>query len=165
MMTRTLILMRHAKSSWDNPILTDHDRPLNGRGRKSAQALGTWLQSNDLVPDEVISSTSQRTRDTYQGLGLGPEPTYTRTLYHAGPAQMWDLLSEAQGPRVLMLGHNPGIGEFAEQIVEQRPDHTRFWDYPTGATLVAEFPVDSWSDARPRSATVKHFVIPRELPE
>ncbi len=162
-MPRTLILMRHAKSSWNDPFLADHDRPLNKRGRKSAQALGDWLRQHDLIPDQVISSSSMRTCETFEGLALDISPGFTGRLYHADVGQMWDVLKTAQGQRVLMLGHNPGIGEFAQNIVAEHPPHERFWDYPTGATLVAEFPVDDWSDVQPRTAAPKAFVIPREL--
>lgn len=161
----TLILMRHAKSSWDDPFLTDFERPLNKRGQRSAKALGDWLRANALVPDEVISSSSTRTGQTFEGLNLDTPVRFTRALYHAGPAQMWQVLAQAKGKRVLMLAHNPGIAEFAEQIVQTPPDHARFWDYPTGATVVVEFPVERWSDARSGTGRVTHFVIPRELLE
>ena len=159
----TLILMRHAKSSWDDPFLTDFERPLNKRGQRSANALGDWLRTNALEPDEVISSSSTRTGQTFEGLGLDTPVRFTRALYHAGPGQMWQVLGQATGNRVLMLAHNPGIAEFAEQIVDTPPDHERFWDYPTGATLVVEFPVEHWTDARPGTGQANHFVIPREL--
>ena len=162
-MTRTLILMRHAKSSWDDPFRADHDRRLNGRGRKSARALGAWLRTKGLQPDEVLSSTARRTMETFEGLGLDLMPTFTRRLYHADAETMWDVLSGAQGTCVLMLGHNPGIAEFAGQVVAERPEHDRFWDYPTGATLVVEFPVEQWADAKPGTGRVLDFVIPREL--
>ncbi len=164
-MTRTLILMRHAKSSWDDPFLSDFDRPLNARGARSAKALGDWLRNQDLLPDQVISSSSTRTGQTFEGLRLNIKPAFTKALYHAGPGTIWDVLADASGERVLLLGHNPGFAEFAEQSVQTPPDHERFWDYPTGATLVVEFPVDTWADARPGMGIVTHFVIPRELLE
>ncbi|MFY9211741.1 MAG: histidine phosphatase family protein [Aestuariivita sp.] len=164
-MTLTLILMRHAKSSWDDPLVPDHDRVLNARGQRSARALGDWLRANELVPDEVISSSSIRTRQTFEGLALDLRPRFTSALYHAGPAQMWTVLSEASGQRVLMLGHNPGIAEFGERIVSTPPDHERFWDYPTGATLVAEFDAQRWTDVRPHTGRVLQFITPRELTE
>jgi len=159
----TLILMRHAKSSWDDPFITDFERPLNKRGHRSAKALGDWLRSEKLVPDEVISSSSTRTGQTFEGLELQTPVRFTRALYHAGPEQMWHVLAEATGTCVLMLAHNPGIAEFAERIVQTPPDHARFWDYPTGATVVVEFPADHWTDVRPGTGQVTHFVIPREL--
>ncbi len=161
----TLILMRHAKSSWDDPFITDFERPLNKRGHRSAKALGDWLRSQELVPDEVISSSSTRTGQTFDGLEVPTPVRFTRALYHAGPAEMWQVLAEAAGTCVLMLAHNPGIAEFAQQIVQTPPDHARFWDYPTGATLVVEFPVNAWAEAQSGKGAVTHFVVPRELSE
>ena len=162
-MTRTLILMRHAKSSWSTPGLSDHERPLNDRGRRSATALGDWLRQMGHVPDEVISSSSRRTRETFDGLRFDMQANFTDDLYHAGAATMLKVLSRATGRTVLMLGHNPGIVEFAERIVRHPPDHTRFFDYPTGATLVVEFDLDDWTNITWKSGTVTGFAIPREL--
>ncbi len=164
-MTRTLILMRHAKSSWASPVLADHDRPLNGRGKRSATALGNWLRAQGLIPDEVLCSTSTRTAQTFERLKLDIAPTYTRGLYHADPNAMWQVLARAVGDRVLMLGHNPGIAAFAHQLVANAPAHDRFWDYPTGATLVVEFAADRWPDVQPGTGQARGFVTPRELTE
>ena len=162
---RTLILMRHAKSSWDDPYLSDIERPLNKRGKRSAKALGEWLRAMELAPDQVISSSSTRTAQTFECLKLDIRPSFTRALYHASPAQIWHVLAEATGQTVLLLGHNPGFAEFASQIIDTLPEHERFWDYPTGATLVTEFPVDHWADAAPGTGHTTHFVIPRDLLE
>ena len=78
---------------------------------------------------------------------------------------MWRVLSGGVGQNVLMIGHNPGIAEFAGRLVMTKPDHPRFWDYPTGATLVVTFDVATWSDAGIGTGKVMHFVIPRELME
>lgn len=163
-MTKTLILMRHAKSSWDHPGLEDHARPLNKRGRKSAKVLGTWLRANDLVPDEVLSSDSERTRETFALLGLDLAADFTRALYHADAMAMQAVLRGATGDRVLMIGHNPGISEFAINAIDEPPQHTRFFDYPTGATLVADFPIDDWTAFRWSTGHAAQFVVPRELP-
>ena len=164
-MTRRLILMRHAKSSWDSPLLADHDRPLNNRGRASAKALGLWLKNSGYVPDAVLSSTAKRTHETFEGLNLAVMPTYTKALYHAGASRMLDVLHDAQGACALILGHNPGIAEFAERLVSKQPAHGRFFDYPTGATTIIDFDVADWKDVNFGSGTVREFVIPRELPE
>jgi phosphohistidine phosphatase len=116
------------------------------------------------VPDEVLSSSSRRTQETFEGLKLKTEPTYTRALYHAGPAQMLDVLRGAQGRCVLMLGHNPGIAGFAEQLLKTRPVHDRFFDYPTGATTVMSLETENWQNVQFGTGTVTEFVIPRELP-
>lgn len=165
-MPRTLILTRHAKSSWDNPGLSDHERPLNKRGRKSAAAIGAWLKEKGWLPDELLSSSSVRTRETWEQMGLEAEKlTFTDDLYHAPPDRMFRLLSSATGKTVLMLGHNPGIAGFAGAIVEEAPMHSWFFDYPTGATTVIRFDIDDWRDLNWRSGRVLGFVIPRELAE
>ncbi|SHE64430.1 phosphohistidine phosphatase [Ruegeria intermedia] len=165
-MPRTLILTRHAKSSWDTPGLSDHARPLNKRGRKSAAAIGAWLKEQGWLPDELLSSSSVRTRETWERMGLEAEKlTCTDDLYHASPDRMFRLLSSATGEAVLMLGHNPGIAGFAGAIVEQAPSHGRFFDYPTGATTVIRFDINDWRDVNWHSGKVLGFVIPRELPE
>jgi phosphohistidine phosphatase len=162
-MTKTLILMRHAKSSWDAPVAGDHARPLNDRGRKSAKALGDWMRAKGWLPDQVLSSSSERTRETFAGLGISVAPTFTGDLYHAGPDQILPVLARATGQMVLFLGHNPGIAEFAEQLVRNAPDHARFYDYPTGATLVVQFDIDSWDQLRCGSGEVLDFTVPRDL--
>ena len=165
-MTCTLILTRHAKSSWDDPDLIDHDRPLNKRGRKSAPAIGAWLHKNGWVPDEVLSSTSVRTRETWERMGLHTENAFfARSLYHAEPKDMLTEISVATGQTVLLLGHNPGIAEFADLIVKQPPEHPRFHDYPTCATTVIQFNLDNWMDLDWRSGEVLGFITPRELLE
>ncbi|WP_170764995.1 SixA phosphatase family protein [Ruegeria lacuscaerulensis] len=165
-MTRTLILTRHAKSSWGSPALSDHDRPLNKRGRKSAPAIATWLRGNGWLPDEVLSSSSARTRETWDRMGLQADKvSFHRTLYHASAEGMLTELSEATEQTVLMLGHNPGIATFANRLVRKAPDHVRFYDYPTCATTVIRFEIDDWADIQWHSGDVQGFVIPRELPE
>jgi len=162
-MTRTLILTRHAKSSWDNPATDDHDRPLNARGTRSAKALGDWMRAKGWLPDQVISSSSKRTRETFAGLGLTAKAEFTDALYHATHNQMLRVLSQATGKMVLMLAHNPGTADFAEGLAIAPPDHLRFYDYPTGATLVLRFDIDSWDQVSWRSGTVLDFIVPRDL--
>ncbi|MBL4766962.1 MAG: histidine phosphatase family protein [Rhodobacteraceae bacterium] len=162
-MTRTLILMRHAKSSWDTPVTGDHARPLNDRGRRSAAALGEWMLLQGWMPDQVLSSSSARTRETFARLGFIIAGNFTDDLYHAGPDQMLKTLLRASGETVLLLGHNPGIAEFAGQLVGIEPDHPRFSDYPTGATLVVEFDIDRWDHLKPGTGTVLDFTVPRDL--
>ena len=159
----TLILMRHAKSDWGAPDLSDHDRPLNDRGRASAKAMGRWLKERGYLPDEVLSSSSRRTMETFEGLGLDVPVSFTRDLYHASALGMLEVLREAEKPSVLMLGHNPGIANFAGNLVAVPPDHPRFGDYPTCATLVARFDLPAWSEVDWGDGTAVDFAIPREL--
>lgn len=166
-MTRRLLVIRHAKSSWDDPAIDDHARVLNERGRDSATALGRWLAEQGLVPDQVLSSDSARTHETVMRMAAEwpalPEITWLPALYHAAPAVLWQVLGTATGQTVALVGHNPGIGDFASEVLRDRPEHDAFWRYPTGATLVAEFDCADWSEARPGMAEARAFVVPRDL--
>ncbi|MBO9476790.1 histidine phosphatase family protein [Shimia sp. R11_0] len=164
-MSRILILMRHAKSSWSDPWQADHARPLNKRGRASAKALGGWMKDNALLPDEVLCSTSERTRETLDRLALTPDtaPRFEERLYLAAPNTMWQLLKSATGSTVLMIGHNPGIASFAAELASKPPQHPRFQDYPTGATTVFHFDCTHWQEIQPHTGQIQAFALPREL--
>ncbi|MEM6891262.1 MAG: histidine phosphatase family protein [Pseudomonadota bacterium] len=160
-----LILMRHAKSDWSDPALEDHARGLNRRGRKSAKALGDWLRAEDFLPDEVLCSSANRTRLTYNGLELAPrrDPNFLSALYLAGADEMMRILRAASGKCVLVIGHNDGIADMARRLITETPSHPRFHAYPTGATLVADLPGGNWREAAWGTAQPISFVVPREL--
>ena len=162
-MTRTLILMRHAKSDWDTPALPDHDRTLTKRGQRSALALGDWMREKGWLPDTVLCSTAIRTRQTLEGLRMEAPVQFLKALYHAEAEDMHRTLKAATAPTVLMIGHNPGIGDFAHELLDTPPDHPRFEDYPTGATLVAEFDIEDWSELGWGKGHARDFIVPREL--
>jgi phosphohistidine phosphatase len=162
-MTLRLILVRHAKSSWKEPALSDHERPLNKRGRASAKAVGDWLRRKGYAPDTVLSSTSERTRETHALMETKAPAEFDRSLYLSSAKNMLKALQGASGDTVMMLGHNPGTGEFAERLARKLPSHERFLDYPTCATTVLEFEADSWNEVSFGTGNVKAFVVPREL--
>ena len=162
-MSRTLILMRHAKSSWDAPELSDHDRPLNARGRASATAMGGWLRTRGHVPHTCISSSATRTGQTFAHLALEVPVRFTRNLYHADPGTMMQVLHRQHEAVVLMLGHNPGIAAFAHRLVRTAPQHGRFADYPTAATTVIHWNVERWDAIGWGQGDVQDFAIPREV--
>ncbi|MFA5537874.1 MAG: histidine phosphatase family protein [Gemmobacter sp.] len=166
-MTLRLILIRHAKSSWDDPMTPDHERPLNARGQRAAGLVGDWLVSRGLVPDEVLCSDATRTRETWEGIAARmetpPAPRLTPALYHAGPDVMLAVLKGAQARDVAMIGHNPGIAEFARRIAARPPLAPEFRRYPTGATLVATFAEDRWEDIGWGGGAVADFTFPRAL--
>ena len=168
-MTRTLILTRHAKSAWDDPSLDDFDRTLNGRGRKSAVAIGNWLVETGALPDIVLVSGARRTVETWGRMAAAFPATATMqsapALYHGSASTILSVLRAQRAPTIMLIGHNPGIGEFAERIVHTPPDHPRFLDYPTAATTVITFDVAEWSDIAWGSGHAEDFVIPRELLE
>ncbi|MWD26564.1 histidine phosphatase family protein [Aquicoccus sp. SCR17] len=160
-MTRTLILMRHAKSSW-NKAGPDHDRPLNDRGRRSAAALGEWLHRKHYLPDEALVSSAARTMETWQRLDLDTVLRVEPQLYHADAELMLRVLRKADGKTVLVLGHNPGIADFAHLLLARPPEHPRFDAFPTCATLVCRLPA-TWSDAAFGCAEPLDFTVPRDL--
>ena len=164
---KRLILTRHAKSSWDDPLTPDHDRPLNERGKAAAADLGQWLASRDYVPGEVLCSDAVRTRKTVSGIAPAlpgaPVLELKPALYHAGPDVMMAVLRHAKAGVVMMIGHNPGIAEFAARLVAHPPANAEFGRYPTGATLVADFDVANWEDVTFGSGVTVDFIIPSEI--
>lgn len=158
-----LILTRHAKSSWDDPAQPDQDRPLNDRGRRASLALGDWLASRGYEPEEVLCSSAQRTRETWEGVALAalevrPLVRYEAGLYQASAEKMLAILRTASAPTVMMLGHNPGIAELAAMLCARPPMDPDFRRYPTAATLVVDFQTDSWADVGPGEGSVMDFV-------
>ncbi|MFV0385874.1 SixA phosphatase family protein [Paracoccus sp. (in: a-proteobacteria)] len=160
---RRLILTRHAKSAWDDPGLADHDRPLNNRGRRSALALGDWMVSRGYEPEEVLCSTARRTRETWDmiagaPLEVRPLIRFEPGLYHASAEKMLTILRTASHPCVVMLGHNPGIAELAALLPARPPLEPDFRRFPTCATLVVDFQIDTWAEVEPRQGSVMDFV-------
>ncbi|NCO86487.1 MAG: histidine phosphatase family protein [Rhodobacterales bacterium] len=166
-MTLTLILIRHAKSSWANAGQDDHARPLNPRGRTDAPRVGAWLAAQGHIPDLVLCSDAARTRETLAlilpALPRNPQVSHHAALYHAAPQTMLDILHGADSPCVAMVGHNPGIGALAAGLLTTSPDHPRFADYPTAATTVMTFAAPEWRAVTPGTGTLLGFTIPHDL--
>ena len=157
-----LILMRHAKSDW-SMAMADKERPLNGRGRRSAVALGDWLRSKEFLPDHVLCSSAKRTQETLAGLKLNAPVSVLPSLYLADPATILSELHACTSETVLVVAHNPGIAALAHQLAQDPPSHPRFRDYPTCATLVTQFDVDTWQDISPATGTVVDFAVGRDF--
>jgi len=162
---RRLILTRHAKSSWDDPAMDDHDRPLNDRGRRAARELGDFLASRGLEPEEVLCSSALRTRETWEGVAGAviesrPEVQYIDALYHAAPDVMLSVLKTATQPTVMMIGHNPGIAELAAMLPSRPIYNPDFRKYPTCATLIVDFHIDDWGQIAAGTGAVLEFFTP-----
>lgn len=142
---KTLLLMRHAKSSWVNSSLADHDRPLNSRGRRDAPRMGTFLNQQDLIPDVILASTARRAQDTTKGLletlHFDGEVSRHRALYHSDRHTYLDLLSELpEGIACAMIvGHNPDMDYFLEQTCGV------YEHMPTASIAVIRFEITSWA--------------------
>jgi len=165
---KRLILIRHAKSSWSEPGLSDRDRPLNARGRTAAEKIGRWLADNGHAPGQVLSSPARRCRETWERiaaqLNAPPEPELIDRLYLADPDEMLATLKAAAEGSVVMLGHMPGIGEFARALRRDPPPrHDIFRKYPTGGMLILDFAADSWESILPGTGRLVAWITPRTL--
>ena len=143
---KTLLLLRHAKSSWKQPELADHDRPLNKRGKQTAPHMGALLQDEDLIPDLIVCSSAVRAHTT--ALLVAKACTYTgeihqtRTLYLAEPADYVEVLRQVaeNHTRVLVVGHNPGLEALIEELVDEA------MVMPTAALVYLELSLKRWKD-------------------
>jgi phosphohistidine phosphatase len=161
-----LHLLRHAKSSWDDPGLADHERPLAPRGRRDCKKLAKHLRRHEVRPDLVLCSSSQRTRDTLELIrsALGDAAIEIEDgLYAAGSERLLARLRELpeSAGSVLLIGHNPGLQDLA---LELAPGTTRLAEkFPTGA--LASFALDGpWSRVGDATTELLELVAPRELP-
>ena len=165
---KRLILIRHAKSSWSSGAADDQSRPLNDRGHAAAVKVGNWLKGEGYIPDQVLSSNATRCAQTWEGiapaLDANPEVSFQDALYLAGPQAMLDALHAATGNTVLMLGHMPGIGEFARDLRRDPPPaHEASRKYPTGAVTVLDFKVERWADVQMGTGKFVTYTAPRAL--
>lgn len=167
LMTLRLILTRHAKSSWDDLTVKDHDRALNARGYAAAKAIGSWIAQQKYCPQAVYSSTARRTAETWAAISRhcngSIDVQFTSALYMASPERMLNILKGCRQERVMLLGHNPGTAMLADVLVNKAPNHAKFDKYPSGATIVIDFEAESWADIELNSGEVVDFVVPREL--
>ena len=167
---KRLWLLRHAKSSWDDLSLPDHDRPLAPRGRRAAELLAVHLAGSDLRPSVVLCSSSLRTRQTLAvilpGLGDALEIRIERELYGAGAAQLLERLRH-QPNRVssaMLIAHNPGIQDLALALAAGGPALAGLGEkFPTGALATLELHVEHWPDITDGTATATALVTPRSL--
>ena len=143
---KTLLVLRHAKSSWNDPALDDHERPLNKRGRRDAPRMGALVRKYGLIPDLVISSDAVRARLTAEAVAeaarYAGEILLDPHLYLACPADILSLLPTVrENPETVMIvGHNPGLETLVEQLTGERQD------LPTAALAQIDLPIDQWRD-------------------
>lgn len=165
---RRVILLRHAKSSWADPGQQDFDRPLNPRGERAAAAMGAWLAARGLRPDAAFVSTAARTRQTWALLGpaFAAVPTSFRSeLYHAEVDSILRALRGAppEAATVMLVGHQPGIGEAAVRLLADPPEDAEFLRYPTAALTAIDFDADDWSGLDWGEGRLHAFTTPRQL--
>ena len=161
---KTLLILRHAKSSWEDPGLKDHDRPLNPRGRRDAPRMGRLIVEEDLVPDRILSSTALRALSTAELAASEFEEEVeidaTRELYVASPHTYVDVIADlGVGDRLMVVGHNPGISALVTLLTRECEE------MPTAALAVAELDIDEWEElgSAGRGQLVGYW-RPKELP-
>jgi phosphohistidine phosphatase len=143
---KTLLLMRHAKSSWKFPELSDRDRPLNKRGEKDAPRMGKLLKEKDLIPQRIYSSTAVRACKTAEAVAekvnYKDEIIYLDSLYMAEPSAIVDVLKTVPDEIkcVLVVGHNPGM-EGLVQILSHKVE-----SLPTATVAYIKLPIKGWSE-------------------
>jgi phosphohistidine phosphatase len=167
---KTLTLLRHAKSGWDDPVARDFDRPLNPKGQRAAQAMGRHLRTLGLEFDHVAASPAARVSETLEHVaaGYGSElaPHWDQRIYLASAGTLLELVHDFPegAERALLVGHNPGLEELVLDLV---PDGTLRDDvevkFPTASLVEMRFDADRWQDVAPDSGDLIRFVRPRDL--
>lgn len=169
---KTLYLLRHAKSSWSDPDLSDFDRPLNKRGLKARNIMASYLQRKDYLPEMIVCSSAKRAMMTLDAVrpvvGKACEVLIDKGLYLAD-AQALAHRVERIGPQtrsIMLIGHNPGLHMLALALAA--PSKTDAYGrlqtkYPTAALCVLRGDQGSWSPMRPESYELEDFTVPRSL--
>jgi phosphohistidine phosphatase len=166
-----LSIMRHAKSSWDQPGVEDFARPLNDRGRKAARRVGHELKHRHVRFDHVLASPAARVRETLlelaDGYGELPAIAFDERLYGAGIGTLLDVLRSvpAQVHSPLLVGHNPGLHELVLTLTQGGGDLRRqvAAKFPTAAVAIITSPAERWDELEPGSGEIVELILPREV--
>ncbi|MFC2055040.1 histidine phosphatase family protein [Chloroflexota bacterium] len=161
---KTLLILRHAKSSWKETGVTDHDRSLNKRGRRDAPRIGDLLREEGLVPDMILGSSAKRAKRTAEIVaeesGFGGDIMFSRELYAAWPESYIDVLNIQPDHYdcVMVVGHNPGLEELLLTLTGEAER------MPTAALAQVTLPIDSWRElSYETSGALVKIWRPREL--
>ena len=161
---KTLLILRHGKSSWKYVDLADHDRPLKGRGKDDAEKIAKLIEDKDLIPQHIISSTAKRAQKTADlvanACDYNAEIEKDHDLYLAGAEDIAQVLSSVDDRinRLMIVGHNPGLEETLSELTES------FHSLPTCALAHVDLPITSWEDiSLDGSAKLVNLWVPRQL--
>jgi phosphohistidine phosphatase len=167
-----LLLLRHAKSRWDEPGLDDHDRDLAPRGLKAAKRMGKLLAAENLLPDLVLCSTARRAMDTWRivadAADADPIVRFDNRLYLASPATMIDVAREFGGTatRLMIVGHDPGMHQLALALATRGDADSRRHlaaKFPTAALARFQVQCSAWATFAGGPATLLGFWRPRDV--
>lgn len=171
---RRLMLLRHAKSDSSQGVMHDRERPLTPRGRDAAPIIGAYMARHALEPDLVLCSPALRARQTLElvlpAFDRKPKIATDDRLYGAGPDELLDVIREADpaSHSLLLIGHNPGLQDFAEVIIASGEIEARQQlneKLPTAGLVVIDFALDEWRRIHPQSGRLDRFITPQALEE
>ena len=163
---KTLVLLRHGKSSWENAGLRDYDRPLTPRGRGAAELMGEELRRRGLDFDAVLSSPARRATETLElfepAFGKPLDIRFDEDVYAASWRTLLKIVQSAErkANRLLIVGHNPGLQNLA---VELGGDAEFARHFPTASVAAISLPVKSWRDVRSGAGTIDLFLKPKDV--
>lgn len=170
---KTLGLLRHAKSDWDDAAQRDFDRGLNARGKKGARVIGRHIREHGPQWDMVLASPAVRVTATLEGAALPQEPIYDQRLYLASYDTIIETIEAHAGKgadeaeSVLIVGHNPGLQDVLLELVAPAKENPLFREavvkFPTAAYAVLACEIEHWSQLKKFCAEVTHFIRPRDL--
>ncbi len=168
---KTLTLLRHAKSSWDDTVERDFDRPVNGRGRRAAARIGSWFADEGLTFDHVAASPAVRVRQTIEGIedGYGQplKPLWDTRIYLSSAATLLLLIQQFSDAHddALLVGHNPGCEDLLLMLVPPGDGLRAEAEikYPTATLARIELAIDRWADADDNVGRLVRFIRPRDL--
>jgi phosphohistidine phosphatase len=161
---KTIILVRHAQSSWSNPVLDDFERPLNKRGKKDALFMGQQLKEKQIVPDIVLSSSAKRARET--AIAISKAIDYPKkkiilddNMYHSDAMYLLELArnQDDENEMIMLFGHNPGFSNFADILLKQNP----VYNIPTTGIYCIRFDVDKWKQVQKGNGEAVFFDYPK----
>ena len=170
---RTLIFLRHAKSSWALPGVNDFDRPLNDRGNKAAPQMANWLASEGIKPDVIVCSSAKRTRETLAHIqpifDQSTETIIEPCLYLASSERLFESAAalDDRFETAMLLGHNPGLHDAALSVLtaaSRRDSGEMRLRFPTCACAIVSLPIDRWSEITTDIGELNAYMTPKGLP-
>lgn len=164
---KTLYIIRHAKSSWDDPSLDDFSRPLNERGEKDAPRMGKRLKEKAITADLMISSPAKRALKTCKAIAKILEYPKEKILeekrlYHASDAHILSILKTVKEPHdvIMIFGHNPGLTEFANSLLNQT-----IMNIPTAGVVAGKLDIETWKEIKFGCGQLLFFDFPKSKVE
>ena len=161
---KTIILVRHAKSSWKDPGLDDFDRPLNKRGKRNAPFMGQKLKEGNILPDLILSSPAKRARKTAtiiaKAIGYPKKKIVLDPgMYHCSGWYLLEMMRKQDDKHdaIMIFGHNPGFNDFADILLDRNP----VYNIPTTGVYCIRFDVDSWTEIQAGKGESVFFDYPK----